>query len=187
MERYMGLSGAQSPTILHIATHGFYLPAPPTKRNDRLLMMGEDFAAPTDNPLRRSGLAFAGAEHTRSGKLIPAGVANDGFLTAANAAHVPLLNTRLVVLAACKTALGDVSTGEGVYGLQRAFKAAGAEYLLLSLWNVPDKETGEFMKLFYTRLFGGQTIEAAFEASQKEMKRLYESKPEIWGAFVLVR
>lgn len=187
IERYMALSGAGSPGILHIATHGFYLPAPETKRNDRLLMTGNDMAASTDNPLRRSGLAFAGAEHTRRGRLIPAGVSGDGFLTAANAAHVPLPNTRLVVLAACKTALGDLSTGEGVYGLQRAFKAAGAEYLLLSLWNVPDKETGDFMELFYTRLFGGQTIEAAFEATRKEMKRLYENKPEIWGAFVLVR
>ncbi|MBE2209245.1 MAG: CHAT domain-containing protein, partial [Saprospiraceae bacterium] len=187
IERYMALSGAGSPGILHIATHGFYLPAPETKRNDRLLMTGNDMAASTDNPLRRSGLAFAGAEHTRRGRLIPAGVSGDGFLTAANAAHVPLPNTRLVVLAACKTALGDLSTGEGVYGLQRAFKAAGAEYLLLSLWNVPDKETGEFMELFYTRLFGGQTIEAAFEATRKEMKRLYENMPEIWGAFVLVR
>lgn len=77
--------------------------------------------------------------------------------------------TQLVVLSACETGIGDFIGNKGVYGLQRAFKQAGAEYLLMSLWKVPDNETEEFMTTFYNYYFGGRSIEEAYQLTQKTM------------------
>jgi CHAT domain-containing protein len=90
-------------------------------------------------------------------------------------------------LSACETALGDIRGSEGVYGLQRAFKVAGADYLLMSLWKVPDEETAAFMQLFYENLFSGKPIDQSFEISQRKMKKLYQTEPYKWAAWVLIR
>jgi CHAT domain-containing protein len=74
-----------------------------------------------------------------------------------------------------------------VYGLQRAFKQAGAEYLLMSLWKVPDNETAEFMSTFYGHYFGGSPIEDAYLLTQKAMREKYRNDPYKWAAFVLMR
>jgi CHAT domain-containing protein len=188
-ERFKALSGNNSPTILHIATHAFFFPDPEKeiKRDGFMLMNKENqvFRA-SDNPLNRAGLLFAGANHTWQGDTVPEGV-DDGILTAWEATNVTLTNTRLVTLSACETGLGEVRGSEGVFGLQRAFKAAGAEYLLMSLWKVPDTETAEFMAFFYDRLFEGTTITDAFHATQQHMKTQYPTEPYKWAAFVLVR
>lgn len=139
----------------------------------------------SDNPLNRSGLLFAGANNSWKGK--PAEGLEDGILTAYEASNVVLTNTKLVTLSACETGLGDIKGSEGVYGLQRAFKMAGAEYLLMSLWKVPDAETAEFMEHFYGKWFSGGTIEAAFQETQHYMKRRYPGTPYKWAAFVLIR
>lgn len=101
----------------------------------------------SDNPLIRSGLALAGANNAWRGKPV-AGV-EDGILTAYEVANMYLPNTKLAVLSACETGLGDIQGSEGVYGLQRSFKMAGAANLVMSLWKVPDAETAEFMQEFY--------------------------------------
>jgi len=188
-ERFKEISGKNSPTILHIATHAFFFPDPEKElKNENFMLMGEQqqvFRA-SDNPLNRAGLLFAGANHTWQGDTLPEGV-DDGILTAWEATNVTLTNTRLVTLSACETGLGEVRGSEGVFGLQRAFKAAGAEYLLMSLWKVPDTETAEFMAFFYARLFEGTTITDAFHATQQQMKTQYPTEPYKWAAFILTK
>ncbi len=187
-ERFKALSGNNSPRILHIATHGFFFPDPQKEYKETGFMGQEDkhvFRA-SDNPLNRAGLLFAGANRTWKGDTVPEGV-DDGILTAYEAANVYLNNTQLVVLSACETGLGDIKGSEGVFGLQRAFKGAGAEYLLMSLWKVPDNETAEFMAYFYGKLFTGSSILVAFESTQTYMKTKYTGEPYKWAAFVLIR
>jgi len=106
------------------------------------------------------------------------------MVTAHEVSYLDMRNTELVVLSACETGLGDIKGSEGVYGLQRGFKMAGARYIMMSLWQVPDKETSEFMIIFYQNLISQEDVKKAFEKTQKEMRRKYD--PYFWAAFVLV-
>jgi CHAT domain-containing protein len=135
-----------------------------------------------ENPLLRSGLALAGANtFLEHGNLSIE--AEDGILTAEDVSGLDLLTTELVVLSACETGLGEVRTGEGVFGLRRAFVLAGAKTLVMSLWKVPDAQTRELMEDFYQRILNGHPrIDALCEA-QLEMKKKYPH-PFYWGAFI---
>jgi len=130
----------------------------------------------------RSGIVLAGANDVWSRD--PFAEGEDGVLTALEVSNLDLRKTKLVVLSACETALGDIKTSEGVFGLQRAFKMAGAQFLLMSLWQVPDKETAEFMSEFYTQLIRSNDIRKAFDVTQKKMRLKYD--PYYWSAFVLL-
>ncbi|MBP7077344.1 MAG: CHAT domain-containing protein [Bacteroidales bacterium] len=175
-EQFKSLKGNNSPRIVHISTHGFFFEdAEP----------GEQYNA-AKNPLNRAGLLFAGANNSWQGKASNDGI-DDGILTAYEATNVILGNTELVVLSACETGLGEIKGSEGVFGLQRAFKNAGAEYIIMSLWKVPDAETAEFMEYFYKKLFGGESIPDAFRNTQQYMNTKYPDEPYKWAAFVLVR
>ena len=136
----------------------------------------------------RSGLILAGANRVwKGGSPLPG--EEDGILTAYEIAQMDLSNTELVVLSACNTGMGDIKGHEGVYGLQRAFKLAGAKYLLMSLWSVPDRQTHEFMNLFYDCwLNGGTTIPAAYQFAQNEMRKRYTKPfdPSAWAGFILL-
>ncbi len=113
--------------------------------------------------------------------------AEDGILTANEATYISLPNTELVVLSACETGLGEIQGSEGVFGLQRAFKAAGAEYVLMSLWKVPDAETSEYMEAFYGKYLGGSSIPDAYRHAQQTMRRKHPKEPYKWAGFVLMR
>lgn len=181
---------------LHIATHGFFYPDPEIIRKemnrpedeDVLTFRGGDNGysiwnfVNNKNPLMRSGIVLAGANEIWDRGAFDLG--EDGVLTAQEVANLNLRNTDLVVLSACETGLGDIKGSEGVYGLQRAFKMAGARYLIMSLWQVPDKETAEFMTLFYQELLLKKDVRLAFASTQKEMRAKYD--PYFWAAFVLV-
>ena len=130
----------------------------------------------------RSGLVLAGANNVWYESV--AGNDNDGILTAQEVSELDMAKTRLIVLSACETALGDIKGSEGVYGLQRAFKMAGAKFIIMSLWQVPDKETVEFMETFYSKLLKIKEIKMAFSETQKEMRQKYD--PYFWAAFVLI-
>ncbi|MBS2037315.1 tetratricopeptide repeat protein [bacterium] len=129
------LKSLHSPWILHLATHGFFL------------SQSDPDAKDIENPMFRSGLALAGAQRAWSEwlKRRP----SDGILTAAEAASLDLSQTWLVVLSACQTGEGELSSGEGVLGLRRGFLMAGAQNLLITLWSVSDQETAEIMTDFY--------------------------------------
>jgi CHAT domain-containing protein len=182
MLKSLGRDTVKSPDILHIATHGFFFPDP-EKRKEK--SFGEENVFKwNENPLLRSGLALAGANAAWSGQPTLGNI-EDGIATAYEISHLNLSNTKLVVLSACESGLGDIKGSEGVYGLQRAFKMAGADFLLVSLWQVPDKETVEFMNQFYQSWLGGKTIHEAFAKAQKKMRKKYKEVYK-WGAWVLV-
>ncbi|MCX8020131.1 MAG: CHAT domain-containing protein [Chitinophagaceae bacterium] len=180
-ENFKLLSG-NSPEILHVATHGFFLP-PPKKQKWQAAKGTENVFQRMENPLLRSGLALAGCQRIWSGKP-PVEGAEDGILTAYEISQLNLRNTELAVLSACETGLGDIRGGEGVFGLQRAFKQAGVKKMLLSLWEVPDKETAELMNRFYSYRLNGKSDDEAFFLTQQELKQKYSALH--WAAFVLV-
>ncbi len=170
-----------SPYILHVATHGLFLPY-----DERLgEVLGIQSTSALENPLFRSALLLASAGRTMTyGSPNPE---EDGIFNAYELLNLQLDNTELVALSACETGLGEVQNGEGVYGLQRSFLIAGARNLLLSLWKVDDEATREFMTTFYRQwLQVKQPIDEAFWHTQKVMRRA-RPQPYFWGAFLLMR
>jgi CHAT domain-containing protein len=188
------VKAVRSPRIMHLATHGFFL-------TDEELDLSQDTrggfgqrdlsvqARPSgkryENPLVRSGLAFAGANQaaqTTEG--------DDGILTALEITGMDLYGTELVVLSACDTGVGEIKNGEGVFGLRRAFALAGAKNLLMSLWPVSDEITAKQMKAFYQNL---QTLPPAEALRQAQLETIKELKaqyngiapPGLWAPFIL--
>ena len=172
---------SKSPTIIHLSTHGFFLKySESADANSKYL--GERYKAST-HPLLHSGLAFAGINCTWSGGQM-GDIANNGILTAQEVTDLDFSNTQLVVLSACETGRGSVSDGEGVFGLQRAFKIAGVNQLLISLWKVSDQTTAELMKYFYKFLLEGDTPSLSLLKSQRQLKE-QGYPPYYWAGFVI--
>jgi CHAT domain-containing protein len=171
------LRRAATPQILHIATHGFFL-------EDNENSFNQNGAASSgktkiENPLLRSGLALAGANsHSRG--------TDDGILTALEASDLNLWGTKLVVLSACDTGVGEVRNGEGVYGLRRSFVLAGAESLVMSLWSISDAVTRELMTNYYKNLKQGMGRGAALRQVQLEMLNRTTARrhPFYWASFI---
>jgi CHAT domain-containing protein/Tfp pilus assembly protein PilF len=179
---FKNLSG-KSPNILHIATHGFFYENLDETQKELSVSLDNKYRLAED-PLLRSGLIFAGANNTLidNKKLING---DDGILTAMEISNMDLSNTDIVLLSACETGLGDIEGSEGVYGLQRAFKMAGVDIIVMSLWEVPDVETAEFMELFYKNWIQNNKVKEAFNNTQRIMQNKYNTAPEKWAAFVL--
>lgn len=174
-ESFMSMSG-HSPSIIHLATHGFYYTPEQAKTN-------EYFNGYTD-AMSLSGLVFAGGNAAWLGKQVPAGVMG-GILTARDISNLNFKNTDLVVLSACQTAQGQV-TSEGLYGLQRAFKKAGAGTLVMTLWKVRDSVAEFFATTFYQELFTHKgNKRSAFEATKNKVREKYDS-PYDWACFIMV-
>jgi CHAT domain-containing protein/tetratricopeptide (TPR) repeat protein len=177
------------PEILHMATHGFFL-APDDSLRKRLLKLqrGADLQIPPpgDNPLLRAGLAFAGI-NTNAQFLGDIDTINDGVLTALEVLSLNLSGTRLVVLSACETGLGEIHEGEGVYGLRRSFQEAGVAEVISSLWEVSDAGTQALMTGFYDRLLAGQPAREALRDAQLELIDSPQwNYPYVWSAFMIV-
>lgn len=175
------LKDIRHPFILHIATHGrFHTKEESDERTDSYTL---------ENSLIGSALYFAGANTTISrGSVDPA---DDGVLTALEAMDLDLQGTDLVTLSACESGKGIIQPGEGAFGLARAIRTAGARNILMSLWQVPDKETKELMTAFYKNLLADQTKSEALRNAQLESrniirKRYGEDIPYYWAGFVLI-
>ncbi len=174
---------ANTPDIIHIATHGFFLPDVEHQKDVLEAGSTTSFLSAMDDPLLRSGIILANAnKYWRGDQQVKD--AEDGILTAYELAQLDWQKTQLVVLSACETGLGELQDSEGVFGLQRALKLAGVQRMILSLWQVPDAETAELMTLFYQGVLQGKDFRAAFYEAQKNMRARY--KPFAWAAFVLV-
>jgi CHAT domain-containing protein len=167
--------------VLHIATHGFFLADLSDVEGDKIL--GMETSTAKKNPLLRSGLLLANCEKVfdETGEK---GNTNNGILTAYEVMNLSLEGTDLVVMSACQTGLGDIKSGEGVYGLQRSFLVAGAKSVIMSLWEVSDDATMELMTEFYKNYSTTGNKQDAFLAAEKKIKLKYK-EPFDWGAFVL--
>jgi CHAT domain-containing protein len=190
------LQAVVAPSILHIATHGFFLSEPVAQvspqGNTANALSGSGAGGVTgaqsqtrsisatariENPLLRSGLALAGANLRRN--------SDDGILTALETSGLNLWGTKLVVLSACDTGIGEVRNGEGVYGLRRALTLAGAETQLMSLWPVSDRSTRDLMIGYYKRLVQGQGRAEALRSVQLQMLQdKSHAHPYYWASFI---
>jgi CHAT domain-containing protein len=177
------LKQISGPSVLHIATHGFFL-KDVTAGTDagRGFGLSLSDAATTSrsvyDPLLRSGLALAGANERHGGD-------DDGILTALEAASLDLAGTKLVVLSACNTGVGEIKRGEGVYGLRRALALAGAETQVISLWPVSDLGTRDLMVDYYRALIRGEGRSEALRQAQLRMLRGKTRRhPYYWASFI---
>ncbi|MBF0098074.1 MAG: tetratricopeptide repeat protein [Magnetococcales bacterium] len=177
------------PKMLHVATHGFFLKADENLKKRLLsLQRGSDvhLPPPGDNPMLRAGLAFAGINGSAP-YLGEIPTENDGVLTALEVLGLNLSGTKLAVLSACETGLGEIHEGEGVYGLRRAFQEAGVKTVISSLWEVSDAGTQALMTGLYSRLAEGKSAHDALLESQRSLLASKEwNYPYIWSAFMMV-
>lgn len=181
----MRVKKVNSPQLLHIATHGFFEEDYPEESLAELSRAEQEYYR---NPMMRSGLFFAGSNNSYS--LEPTSIDKladfeDGILTAYEVMNLDLNNTQLVVLSACQTGLGKIKNGEGVFGLQRAFRLAGAKEILMSLWPVNDEATRDLMIAFYTELLKSGNTYQSFRKAQMEIRKKYP-EPYYWASFILV-
>lgn len=111
---------------------------------------------------------------------------NDVLLSAFDISKLNLSNTNLVVLSACETALGQIEGYEGVIGLQRAFKIAGADKLLMTLWSVSDDHTKDFMIDFMKNYFRNPDgAKDVFKNTVNNIRAKYPD-PYFWAGFILL-
>ena len=176
--------------VLHLATHGFFLTdacgggaASGTRGVGGLAGAPR---RPAENPLLLSGLALAGANR----RALASADGDDGILTAEEVAGLDLSGVEWAVLSACDTGVGEITAGEGVFGLRRAFQIAGARSVIMSLWSVEDQSTRAWMTALYEGRFDRNrpTADAAHEASlallrDRRTKGL-STHPFYWAAFV---
>lgn len=171
----------EAPKILHIATHGFFFEDQEMVKRSNMISTNNKKAIA--NPMTRSGLIFSGAENTMNGEIL---AGNNGWLNSYEASLLNLRGTELVVLSACETGSGDVQNGKGVYGLQRAIRIAGAEALIMSMWEVDDKATQELMTYFYDFWIDKKmTKKDAFNKAQRKIREKYKH-PYYRGAFIIL-
>ncbi|MDB4795846.1 CHAT domain-containing protein [Flavobacteriales bacterium] len=168
------LASVQAPELLHIATHGFFLSPlsqlPTRNQNPEM-----------SNPMFRSGLLLSGANDV--GAEQQAVLNKKGWFTAAECSNLELNGTELVVLSACETGRGKLQAGRGAFGLQRAFRIAGADAVLLSMWSVDDLVTSQLMVRFYEHWLDGNSASEALELAQQEIRKQYPH-PYYWGAWI---
>lgn len=186
-ESFKSLAGSPI-DIIHLATHGFFWSEEDANKrsyvtflnpNNRGQQSEEDYA------LTRSGLFFSGANIGLQGEALPDDV-EDGVLTALELSNMNLGRVDMVVMSACESGLGETS-GEGVFGLQRGFKLAGANTLLMSLWKVDDTATQKLMAEFYRNYLSGKSKQESLTLAQQFLRNDPEySDPEYWAAFILL-
>jgi len=184
-ESFKALSGGNT-DIIHLATHGYFIEGEKADMNDFMNSLSPLARQKTDSvidPLLRSGLILSGGNRAWLGKEVPAGV-EDGVLTALEISTMDLSGTDMVVMSACETGLGDI-TSDGVFGLQRAFKMAGVQTLVMSLWKVDDNATSLMMQTFYEHLLSGITKREAFRLAQAAVRAKYP-EPYYWAGFIML-
>jgi CHAT domain-containing protein len=189
-ETFHSLSGKRV-NLLHIATHGFYFDddevsdRASTGKYAFLEVSNDESETSEDKIMTHSGIIFSGANNALRGQPVPED-REDGILTAQELSQLDFQGLDLVVLSACETGLGSL-TNEGVFGLQRGFKKAGTNSILMSLWDVDDEATCELMISFYHNYFAGLSKKDALRNAQKSLiENPRFSNPKYWAAWILL-
>ncbi|MCH2046176.1 MAG: CHAT domain-containing protein, partial [Saprospiraceae bacterium] len=182
-ENFKQHTAKQAPSILHIATHGYFFRPYQTGSQKSKEKAFYERILYAQNPLLRSGFVLTGANHSWQGKTKIKDL-EDGIVTAYEVSNLDLFATDMVVLSACETGLGDIQASEGVLGLQRAFRSAGVEHLLVSLWKIPDQETAVFMEVFYKYYLTGNDAQQALIKTQRKLRKKHSAY--MWAGFVLL-
>lgn len=186
-ESFKALAGS-SIDIIHLATHGFFWTEDIADNRSYVSFLNRNTGkkqTAEDNALLRSGLFLSGANIGLKGETLPDDV-EDGVLTAAELSNINLGQVDMVVMSACESGLGETS-GEGVFGLQRGFKLAGANTLLMSLWKVDDSATQFLMTNFYKNYLSGKTKQESLKLAQQSLRNDPEyDNPDFWAAFILL-
>ena len=180
-ESQFKLLSSHSPSVIHISTHGFYLKGKGLKAP---FFKNLSLSSKITYKMSKCGLLFSGANNAWNG-IYAQDVEEDCILTAAEVEKMDLSDTELVVLSACDTGLGDCESIDGVYGLSRAFKIAGAHTIVMTLWKVNDLVTKEFMCEFYAQIKEGLEYHEAFRIAQKKLRLKYQD-PLLWAPFVII-
>lgn len=180
-ESQFKLLSRHSPSVIHISTHGFYLKGKGLKAP---FFKNLSLSSKITYKMSKCGLLFSGANNAWNG-IYAQDVEEDCILTAAEVEKMDLSDTELVVLSACDTGLGDCESIDGVYGLSRAFKIAGAHTIVMTLWKVNDLVTKEFMCEFYAQIKEGLEYHEAFRIAQKKLRLKYQD-PLLWAPFVII-
>ena len=177
-ETFLNLNG-HSPDILHFATHGI-------SWNNRSIPKNYKHISYSDyhKTMSFEGLLLSGCNNVWLNKVIPEFV-EDGILSAEEILELDLTGTKLVVLSACETGRGSINLLGRVIGLQDAFKMAGTQSILMSLWKVPDESTALLMTKFYEALLNGHNRHEALKIARKKISEIYPD-PYYWGAFVIL-
>lgn len=173
----------RSPDILHLATHGFVIDTPQKAKGNKFVATTNIYSQ-KDSYLMWAGLMLAGGNNIWQGRFNLTNV-EDGILTADEISRLDLSNTKLVVLSACETARGKVDPVDGVYGLQRAFKLAGVQTIVMSLWKVQDDATAMLMTQFYKYLTDGMEKHQALWNAMMDVRKKYKD-PYYWAGFVML-
>lgn len=182
-ESFKSMDG-NSPNLIHIATHGFFLSEEKDRESKDFIQAANLRVSDYQSSMNYSGLLFAGGNRAWTGVDVIDGI-EDGILTANEISNMNLSNTNIAVLSACETGLGSDMSSEGVFGLQRAFKLAGVQTLIMSLWKVPDEATSKLMQVFYDNWLSGMDKHQAFSQAQRLIKEIYH-EPYYWAGFVML-
>ena len=183
-ENFKALSGKKN-SIVHIATHGFSFNEKHEGRKILSSVLGDSWTVSvSDANLNYSGLLFSGANNILNGRVLPPKVEN-GILTSREISMLDLRGADMIVLSACETGLGDIKE-DGVFGLQRGFKKAGAQTILMSLWSVNDRATQMMMTSFYQALMEGNSRHAAFKEAQEKVRAAGFTAPFYWASFIML-
>lgn len=173
-----------SPEIIHLATHGYFIKDDFANEKEMFFKLMDKLSFQKNITLWKTGLLMAGSNKIWTNSIEYDNI-EDGILTSEEISTLDLNNTELVVLSACETGLGDETDGEGIMGLQRAFKLAGVKTIIMSLWKVPDSETSLLMQNFYKNWLNGMDKHKAFLKAQNQIKES-NPNPYYWAGFIIL-
>lgn len=185
---FLQLSFQTAPhSVIHIATHGFSLLYDETVSDGRIVSFKENPWIGTSaykDPMMRHGFLLTGANRYWN-KPVPYDAIDSGIVTAQDVSQMNLFGTDLVIMSACQSVSGEMKDGEGLFGLIRAFKVAGAKAVLANVNNISDSETISFITTFYRYWMDGNSMFDAFCRTQRELMNVDPENEFLWSGFVL--